>query len=188
MANQFDAILVIDVESTCWKGSPPSFQRSEIIEIGLCPVDVRQLVRSERRSILVKPQQSEISEFCTQLTTLTPEMLGNALTLREALRILRKEYQSRERLWTSWGDYDRHQFERNCRDQGLPYPFGRRHLNVKSLFAVACGLPSEVGLDCACERLGVTLEGTHHRGHDDAWNVAGILCRLLSAMRAAVGD
>lgn len=187
MAHQFDEILVIDVESTCWEGSPPSFQRSEIIEIGLCPIDVRQLVRLEKRSILVRPQQSEISDFCTQLTTLTPEMFGDAVTLREAVQILRKEYQSRERLWASWGDYDRRQFERNCGEQNLAYPFGRSHLNVKSLFAAARGLPNEVGLDRACELLGIPLEGTHHRGHDDAWNIAGILCLLLSGMRKEVG-
>jgi hypothetical protein len=27
------------------------------------------------------------------------------------------------------------------------------------------------------------LEGTHHRGADDAWNIAGVLCRLLADMR-----
>lgn len=31
----------------------------------------------------------------------------------------------------------------------------------------------------AFERLGLTMEGTHHRGVDDAWNVAGLLCGVL---------
>ncbi|MCP4395816.1 MAG: DNA polymerase III, partial [bacterium] len=62
-------------------------------------------------------------------------------------------------------------------------PFGRSHLNVKTLFAVTRGLKREVGLDTACGMLGRPLEGTHHRGHDDAWNIAGILCALLQQMR-----
>ncbi|QDV40613.1 hypothetical protein Enr13x_04190 [Stieleria neptunia] len=61
------------------------------------------------------------------------------------------------------------------------YPFGITHLNVKSLFAVSLGLKHEVGLDGAYEMLGLQMEGTHHRGDDDAWNIAGILCRLLAA-------
>jgi len=31
--------------------------------------------------------------------------------------------------------------------------------------------------------LGLPLEGTHHRGGDDAWNIAAILSALLLAMR-----
>ena len=50
---------------------PPPGQRSEIIEIGLCVVDVARLERIEKRCMLVRPVRSEISEFCTQLTTLT---------------------------------------------------------------------------------------------------------------------
>lgn len=188
MARAMDVILVVDVESTCWDGPPPAGQTSEIIEIGLCPVDVAALARTEKRSILVKPVQSEISEFCTGLTTLTPEMFSTAGTLADAVRTLKTEFRSQDRLWASWGDYDRRQFERDCRSQNVGYPFGSRHLNVKSLFAAAIGSRHEIGLDAAYERLGLEMDGTHHLGDDDAWNIAGILCRLLKAMRDTNSD
>jgi inhibitor of KinA sporulation pathway (predicted exonuclease) len=132
----------------------------------------------------VKPVQSEISEFCIQLTTLTPDMFIAAGSLADAVRILKKEYGSKDRLWASWGDYDRRQFERVCHEQNVRYPFGPSHLNVKSLFAAAVGSSHELELDGAYKRLGLTMEGTHHRGDDDAWNIAGILCQLLKSMRA----
>jgi inhibitor of KinA sporulation pathway (predicted exonuclease) len=56
-------------------------------------------------------------------------------------------------------------------------------MNLKTLFGVAYGDLKESGVDEACERIGMTLEGTHHRGVDDAWNIAGILCRLLAKIR-----
>lgn len=183
MARSLDVVLVVDVESTCWEGSPPPDQSSEIIEVGLCTIDLRALSRTEKRSILVKPVQSEISGFCSELTTLTPDMFTEAGSLADAVRILRKEYSSRDRLWASWGDYDRRQFERVCKDQNIGYPFGPSHLNVKSLFAAAVGSGHEMGLDGACGHLGLTMEGTHHRGDDDAWNIAEILCRMLKTMR-----
>lgn len=31
----------------------------------------------------------------------------------------------------------------------------------------------------ALELLNIPLEGTHHRGGDDAWNIAGILAKLI---------
>jgi inhibitor of KinA sporulation pathway (predicted exonuclease) len=183
MAKRLDRILVLDLESTCWDGPPPAGQVSEIIEVGICTVDVPSLQRVEKRSILVKPLRSEVSDFCTQLTTLTAEHLKHAGSLADAARILKKEFLSQERLWASWGDYDRRQFERVCKEFGVGYPFGVSHLNVKTLFSVSFGLAEEIGLDMAYERLGLTMEGTHHRGADDAWNVAGLLGLLLNRVR-----
>jgi inhibitor of KinA sporulation pathway (predicted exonuclease) len=30
---------------------------------------------------------------------------------------------------------------------------------------------------------GLPLEGTHHRGHDDAWNIAAVLWEVLKKLR-----
>jgi inhibitor of KinA sporulation pathway (predicted exonuclease) len=160
MAKLLDKIVVIDLESTCWEGSPPEGQVSEIIEIGVCTVDVASLGRGDKQAIFIKPVKSEISEFCTKLTTLTPEHFKSAGTLADAAKILKKQFQSQDRLWASWGDYDRRQFERVCKEAGMGYPFGISHLNVKMLFAV-----------------------THHRGINDAWNIAGLLAGLLGKSR-----
>lgn len=137
MTRRLDRILVVDVESTCWEGEPPSGQMSEIIEIGLCVVDVAALERVERRSILVRPACSAVSAYCTQLTTLTQADVDAGTPLVEACRVLVQEYQSGQRPFASFGDYDRQQFERNCAVFGIPYPFGPTHLNVKNLAAVA---------------------------------------------------
>ena len=183
MAKLFDQILVIDVESTCWQGPPPRGQLSEIIEIGLCTVDATTLQRLEKRAIMVKPVRSRVSEFCTKLTTLTQDDVHGAGSLPDAVSILKKEYRALERLWASWGDYDRSQFERCCRELTVPYPFGKGHLNIKTLFALAYGDNSEIGIDEACARIGIPMEGTHHRGVDDAWNIAAIFCHLLAKLR-----
>lgn len=188
MARSLDVILVVDLESTCWESKPPPGQTSEIIEIGLSTVDLKTLTRIDKRSLLVKPVQSEISDFCTELTTLTPDMFTDAGSLADTVKILKKEYRSKDRLWASWGDYDRRQFERVCKAQEVNYPFGPSHLNVKSLFAAAVGKGHELGLDGAYKHLGLELEGTHHRGDDDTWNIAQILCRLLKTMRGNTGE
>lgn len=187
MSKKLDLALVIDVESTCWEQAPPRGQISEIIEVGLCVVDLHLLRRTERRSLMVKPMMSEVSDFCTQLTGITTEMVVDAPPLSQAVRILRDQYRSADRLFASWGDYDRDQFQRNCQTYDLKYPFGPTHLNIKNLFATSLGLQRELGLDEACDRLGLTMEGVHHRGVDDAWNIARIFCTLLNrARRSAV--
>ena len=179
MALALDKILVIDVEATCWEGDPPTDQNSEIIEIGLCVLDVASGERTPPRAIMVKPQRSTVSEYCAQLTTITPEMLSDGLPFADACLLLREEYHSHQRTWASYGDYDRQQFSKQCEGWGIPYPFGPAHINVKNLLALQLGLNKEVGLQRGCSLLGLTFEGTIHRGVDDAWNIAAVLERVL---------
>jgi inhibitor of KinA sporulation pathway (predicted exonuclease) len=186
MAKLFDQILVVDIECTCWQGPTPYGQMSEIIEIGLCTIDAVKLERLEKRSILVKPTRSRVSEFCTKLTSLGSADLEDAGTLADAVGILKREYRAIDRLWGSWGDYDRRQVERVCKELTVPYPFGRSHVNIKTLYALAHGDEKEMGLDEAFAREGRELEGRHHRGVDDAWNIAGLFCDLLQRMRTPV--
>ena len=184
MAKKLDHIIVVDLESTCWEGPPPPGESSEIIEIGICPLELSTGRRLPKRSLLIKPTRSRVSDFCNRLTTLTQEQVDRGITFTEACEILRREYQTRERLWASFGDYDRTMFHKQCEATGVPYPFGPRHLNVKTLFAISRGLPNEIGMSEALALMGVPLEGTHHRGDDDAWNIAGILAMLIGKLRA----
>lgn len=180
MTRKLDQILVIDIEATCWPGAPPEGQESEIIEIGICPLDVATGERLEKRSILVKPQRSKVSEFCTELTGLTQKQLHKRGTsFEKACALLEREYLSKKRLWASYGDYDRNQFKRQCEAARVGYPFSPGHINVKSLVGVVHALPYEVGLTRALEMMGLEMEGTQHRGSDDAWNIAKVLSRLL---------
>ncbi len=183
MARRLDTILVVDVESTCWKGSPPPGQTSDIIEVGVVSLDLRSLEVGPARSLTVRPARSEVGSFCTELTTIRPEDVAGAPDLAEACAVLRREFDSKERPWASYGDYDRKQFERCCADQGIGYPFGPAHLNVKTLLAMTLGLGHEVGMAQALEKLRLPLEGTHHRGGDDARNIGRILATLLGAGR-----
>lgn len=181
MKRMLDKILVIDLEATCWEGDPPPGQSSEIIEIGLCVLDVATRTRSEPRAILVKPQRSSLSDYCIRLTTLTPEMLAEGITFQEACSLLKDEYLSNQRTWASYGDYDRIAFLKQCETWNIPYPFGRSHINVKNLLALHFGLQREVNLQQAMAQINLPFEGTLHRGVDDAWNIAAVLSRVLLA-------
>jgi inhibitor of KinA sporulation pathway (predicted exonuclease) len=184
MSKKLDHILVIDIEATCWETNPPPpGQTSDVIEIGVCPIVVCTLTRLEKRSILIRPERSSVSEYCTRLTTLTQEQVDAGARFAEACKVLETEYRSADRVWASFGDYDRKQMQRQCDETGVRYPFGPRHLNVKPLFALVRGLTVEVGTAQAVQMCGRVMEGTHHRGDDDAWNIAGVLIDVLKAAR-----
>jgi inhibitor of KinA sporulation pathway (predicted exonuclease) len=179
MAGKLDQIIVVDVEATCWEDRPPENTESEIIEIGLCVVDVRRRERIARASLLVRPTHSHVSPFCTRLTTLTPAQVDQGLPFAEACQRLAQHYRTTQRTWASWGDYDRRQFERQCQRERVQYPFGPTHLNLKNLFALVETLEYEDSLAQALDRYDMRYEGTPHRGVDDAWNIAGLLVQLL---------
>ncbi|MFE3000608.1 exonuclease domain-containing protein [Nocardia sp. NPDC059246] len=171
---------VVDVEATCWEGPNPPGQPNEIIEIGLCVLDTVTRERVRKHSILVRPERSTVSEFCTQLTTLTADQVAAGIGFAEACELLRTEFRADSRPWASWGDYDRKQFTTQCAGTGVRYPFGSRHTNAKLAYSVARDTKRRYGMAEALRLAGIPLEGTHHRGGDDAWNIAALITDMLA--------
>lgn len=180
MTRKYDQLIIVDIECTCWAGSPPPGEVNEIIEIGVCRLRPSNWERYDKHSIIVKPECSTVSPFCTQLTSLTQEQVDAGVSFAEACAILEKDYKTRQRVWASYGDYDRQMFERQCAARDIHYPFSATHLNVKSLFTLLQGKRHDVGMVQAMQSLDLPLEGTHHRGDDDAWNTALLLAKILA--------
>jgi inhibitor of KinA sporulation pathway (predicted exonuclease) len=168
---------VIDVEATCWDGTPPPGQVNEIIEVGVCVVDLDARERVERDRIMVRPARSSVSAFCTRLTGITAAEAGAGLAFAEACERLRKVHHADSRPWASWGDYDRKQFQRQCNGPQR-YPFGSVHINAKAVFAEAYQSRRQ-GMAGALGTAGLPLEGRHHNGADDAWNIAALVLHLI---------
>ena len=176
-----DIILVIDLEATCWEdGKKPEGMVSEIIEIGISGIDYYTKEIRLRDTIIVKPEHSTVSEFCTGLTTLTQEYVDeHGVSFEEACNILRTKFKSKDRMWMSWGEYDKNQIERDCKLKNVKYPMGRTHNNAKALFSFAYGLPKELGVGMALDHLGLEFNGIAHRGIDDAENIAKIINKIF---------
>lgn len=172
-------VNVIDVEATCWEGATPEGQHSEIIEIGLCVVDIAMRERVARDRILVRPQASRVSDFCQELTGLTQDEVEGGVDFPRACQILTERHRTTTRRWASWGDYDRKQFQRQCAGSQTAYPFAPRHINAKVAFAELHGVKPYLGMARALDRLGLPLEGRHHNGADDAWNIGALVLHLI---------
>ena len=83
------------------------------------------------------------------------------------------------------GDYDRKQFIRECRSSGISYPFGDNHLNLKLRFSEQQSLRRRYGMASALRKAGVPLVGTHHRGIDDARNIARLLPFIVGSQKVS---
>lgn len=177
--------LVIDVEATCDDGGAVPKNEMEIIEMGAVLVDAVTLAPVAEFQTFVRPGRHPVlTAFCTTLTTIRQQDVTSAPRFPEALDALRRFIDERDALFTSWGDYDRKQFESDAFHHRVPLPFRGRHFNLKQQFSDALGETKKYGMSEAVERVGLALAGTHHRGIDDARNIARLLPWALGRAKA----
>jgi len=169
-------INVIDLEATCW--DTPSTTPSEIIQIGVSQVDTNKRTVTPPFSVIVKPMLSfTLSDFCEDLTGLTQvRVFSEGVFLEEAFRTLEEKFRLTRLPWASWGDYDRRMIFTEAERKYIRYPVNMQHLNVKLMFFVLTG--QSCGMDTAMRVAGLELEGRHHDGGDDAYNISKLLLSM----------
>ena len=74
----------------------------------------------------------------------------------------------------SWGFYDKRQFEKDCKLHKLEKNWLSNHISLKHQYAELTNLRKPIGMNEALRREGFKLDGTHHRGIDDARNIEKI--------------
>jgi len=174
---QYNYYLVIDLEATCCDLKTIARHQMEMIEIGAVMVDTKTLKVVREFQTFIKPiRYPLLTDFCRELTKITQENVDNAPLFPEAINNFKQWlYQYDKFIFCSWGDYDRKQFEQDCQYHKIPYPIKGGHINLKKEFSQSQNLPKKLGMKQALEYVNLTLEGTHHRGIDDARNIAKLL-------------
>lgn len=174
--------LVVDLEATCDDAGAVPREQMEIIEIGAVLVAGDSLDPIADWQSFVRPQRHpELTSFCTELTSITQAQVDASPPFPEVLDAFCSWWGALVRsghgapIFCSWGDYDRKQFKQDCMHHGLKYPLPARHINVKGEFSKALGSSRKFGMAGALKKVGLPLVGTHHRGIDDARNIAKLL-------------
>lgn len=171
--------IIVDLEATCWEKREN--RSNEIIEIGAVCINKDGLI-SDEFDIFVKPVEHPVlSDFCTQLTSITQTMVNDAPGFPEALAdfqgwiqgCLENEDEQKYML-CSWGHYDRVQFKNDCVLHNLDTNWLIPHISLKHQYAELKNLRRPIGMKKALKQESIPLDGTHHRGIDDAKNIASI--------------
>jgi len=169
--------LVVDLEATCDDLGAVPRHESEIIEIGAVLVDGHSLRTVGELMTFVRPTLHPVTPFCTQLTTITQDDVDAAPGFVDAAARLAAF--GRGALFCSWGNYDRNQLAADSARHSIEPPLSGPHWNLKDAFRRARGSQRRFGAHGALEALGIAPTGTHHRGIDDARNIARTLPYLL---------
>ncbi|MDJ0676263.1 MAG: 3'-5' exonuclease [Calothrix sp. MO_167.B42] len=168
--------LIIDLEATCSKdGSVPRHQM-EIIEIGAVMLNRSTWnIDSEFQQFIKPIIHPQLTDFCTELTTIKQQDVDTAPTFPQVITRFQEWMVSFPNyIFCSWGNYDKTQFIQDCKLHQVPYPFADEHRNIKQEFSEYLGVSRKFGMAQALQHLGMELQGIHHRGIDDARNIAAI--------------
>lgn len=177
MIQEKDILIVVDLEASCCDKGTIAREDMEIIEIGACAVDLSDFSVADDFQLYIKPIVNPVlTDFCTELTGIEQATVDKADVFSMAIPVYRDWLSGfgSIKAWSSWGNYDKNQFEQDYRRHGTPNLHeGLRHLNLKNLFAKATG--ERLGLGWAIEKVGAKFEGRAHCGRDDANNMARLL-------------
>ena len=193
---KYDKLLIVDLEATCWRGRPPKGMRQEIIEIGIVALDLNTKEISKEKGIIVKPTDSSISWFCTELTSITKELIKKeGVSFEDSCKQLVNDYDSKNRAWGTWGKFDRTMFKKDCEHKKVDYPFSKNYIDLQKIFSNFVNSNNEefskreYGVKTALGYLELQFEGTEHRGVDDAYNTARITVEMIDFLELSLkGD
>lgn len=200
-----DTVLVWDLEANCRclngeVDTLPSDQPIEIVEFPVCPF----FPKSESRSVepfhsYVKPSVP-ITDACTSLTGITQDHVENADDLRSWMKQHAFDSDEANTIFACCGNYDPRALINEANRLGIQLPsyFYKPFMNIKVIYSDYLdsinspplqrnGKPkkrkdnesySNLGMTDVLETLGLTLEGRHHSGIDDAKNISRIVAEL----------
>lgn len=171
-------VVCFDLEMCCWNSDGVG-TTGEIIEVGLAEIDVASGDIVKRARYYVKPEQDPISEFCTQLTGITPKIIQKqGRPLAEVLKSMVKNFGGPNKIYAAWGRDDLI-LKQECQDKGIEMPF-KEFINLATLYRIQNRLKDQrIGHRAAQEEKGIEWEGRQHSGYVDAYNLAKLALVIL---------
>lgn len=171
--------IIFDLEATCW--DQRDMKDNETIEIGAVKIDSNRVVIDEFVQFIKPINYPVLSDFCKNLTSIQQADVDNAPLFPEAIEKFKSwiDVDNAEYVLCSWGFYDRKQFESDCSLHHLDIGWLQNHISLKHQHGEIRNLRRAIGMQNALELEGFSLEGTHHRGIDDAKNIAKIFVKYF---------
>lgn len=176
--------IIYDLEATCWLGRPPSLIQ-EIIEIGAVRLNGYGEVEGTFNSFVKPKVNPRLSSFCTELTTIRQEDVDRARYFPHVVEAFQDwaEVFDEDYLLCSWGDFDKKMLISDCKLHQLEYDWVDSYINLKEQYREIKRLRQAKGLKSVVNAEGFEFIGTHHRGIDDAKNLALIFTKYLDEWR-----
>lgn len=176
--------IIYDLEATCWRGSPHS-KVQETIEIGAVRLSPYGEVEGFFNRFIRPILNPNLSAFCRELTSIDQVDVNRASTFPTVIEdfqdwagVFDEDY-----LLCSWGNFDKTMLIQDCKLHDMEWEWVNEHINLKRQYQEIMRLKKPRGLKWTVEHEGFVFTGTHHRGIDDAENLAKVFTKHLDMWR-----
>ena len=174
--------IIFDLETTCWKTNVGERRRREIIEIGAVKLNDYLQTINEFQQFVRPTIHRHLTKFCTDLTSITQNDVRSAPPLQVVINLFEAWIleESPDLQMISWGQFDKDQILEESTLKKIGTSMEQillNHVNLKAVFAKKRKM-KQCGMKSALKILDIPLDGFHHRGIDDARNIAKIFCTL----------
>jgi len=182
-------INIWDLEATCWEDKEYQKEHSEIIEIGICQLDLKTLEIIDQEYYLINPKKSDISEFCTNLTNITQDMMDKeGMSLQRASKLIRKRFAPKKYPSGAWGACDIDKMEKDCITQDAVQPFNKDlYYNLGQIYSMFNQEKPNFSLVNAMKKEGIEYDELH-RALPDSINTAKILVNMIKRYQSCNED
>ena len=171
--------IVLDLETTCWDGNPPTDIR-EIIEIAAFRLD-RFGEINDRFHALVKPTFYPIlSPYCRHLTGIDQEEINRATSFPKVFsKFIEFVEDSPDYRLCAWGSMDQKILKHECSHHDIYFEGLDHYIDIKQEYHEINRSKQKYGLMKSLRREGIEFEGDHHRAEPDAYNLAKLISRYI---------
>jgi inhibitor of KinA sporulation pathway (predicted exonuclease) len=186
-----ECILVFDIASTCWASAEEMTARNpkqthEILEIAITPITLKDLSIGETTSHIIKPRQEfAVSELCTRITGITPEMAADGVDIKEAFKAIKKQAKAlNASMCASFGLYDIKMLKYQCSELDIDYPFPGGFMDLSRLCAIMLGVNQGARLGEMMQAAGMKYDQRlPKRAKLDSRRAAKLIARLWGLTR-----
>lgn len=174
--------IIYDLEATCWE-TKTTDKVQEVIEIGAIMLDENARIVDRFESFIRPKINPLLSKFCTKLTSISQIDVNRADFFPDVADDFKEWigwYDEEDYLLCSWGFFDQLALAKDCKLHDMDDEWTKPHISLKHQYQAFRGLPKPIGLKKAVEIEGFEFTGTHHRGIDDAENLAKIFIKYFN--------
>ncbi|NOU98724.1 3'-5' exonuclease [Paenibacillus planticolens] len=172
--------IIFDLEATCWENDRT--KQNEIIEIGAVKMNTKLEFVDEFQTFIKPKVHPWLSDFCKELTSITQENVNAAPYFPQAIGKFQEWIGKEDYFLCSWGFYDKSQLKKDCELNRVRQEWIKNHISIKHQHGKMIGNERGVGMERALHMLKLQLDGTHHRGIDDARNIAKIFIKIFDKL------
>ena len=176
MSSDNQYFIVIDFEATCTNKKEFPASEMEIIEFAGMLINTKFEIIKEFSEFVKPIRHQQLTEFCTELTTITQQDVDQAKEFSEVLKEFNIAIEGFNPIFLSWGNFDKNILIENCEFHKTEYPFDmKNHINIKQKIAQHLELKKAKGVSGMLKYFKMDFIGTPHRGIDDVRNIVRIL-------------